>query len=130
MAILEWDKEKNIKNNKTIIFLFRRGLKKNIRNKLIYNKIKINNFIILIKRVIAINNKLYFRAIKKNSKKTCKVILDIHLTLDFMGEFYPIYKKISWNLITFKYQRRKRKKKKVETGNLYSIITYIKSPAT
>ena len=60
MAVFEWDKEKNINNNKTIILLFRRGLKKNIKDELIYDGAKINNLTILIKRVIAINDKLYF----------------------------------------------------------------------
>ena len=56
-------------DNRAIISLFRQGLKENIKNKLIYDKIKINNLVILIKRIIAINNKLYFRAIKRNPRK-------------------------------------------------------------
>ena len=60
MAILKWDKRENINNNEAIISLFCRGLKKNIKNKLIYDGAKINNFIILIKRVITIDVKLYF----------------------------------------------------------------------
>ena len=68
IAILKWDK-KNINNNKTIIFLFRRGFKKNVKNKLICDGVEINNLAILIKKAIAVNDKLYFRAIKKNFKK-------------------------------------------------------------
>ena len=68
MAILKWDK-KNINNNKTIISLFRRGLKENVKNKLIYNKTKISNLAILIKKIIAIDNKLYFQAMKRNPEK-------------------------------------------------------------
>ena len=49
--------------------LFRRELKENVKNELIYNEVEINNLAILIKKIIAIDNKLYFRAMKKNSKK-------------------------------------------------------------
>ena len=60
MAILKWDKKEGINNNETIMSLFHWGLKKNIKNKLIYDGAEINNFIILIKRAIAIDDKFYF----------------------------------------------------------------------
>ena len=69
MAILEWDKKKDVNSNGAIISLFYQGLKENIKNKLIYDKTKISNFTILIKRAITINDKLYFQAIEKNPEK-------------------------------------------------------------
>ena len=42
------------------MLLFRRGLKKNVKDELMRNGIVINNFAILIERAIAIDNKLYF----------------------------------------------------------------------
>ena len=60
MAIFKWNKEGGINSNKAIISLFRQGLKKNVKNKLIYDRAVINNFVILIKRVIAIDDKFYF----------------------------------------------------------------------
>ena len=59
MAVLKWDK-KNINNNGAAVFLFWRGLKKNVKDKLMRDGIKINNLAILIKRAIAIDDKLYF----------------------------------------------------------------------
>ena len=52
--------------------LFRRGLKENVKNKLIRDGAIISNFIILIKRVIAIDDKLYFQAMEKNPRKSVR----------------------------------------------------------
>ncbi len=45
--------------------MFRRNLKNNLKNKIIYNKKTLNNIFNLIEIVIDFNNKLYKKAIKK-----------------------------------------------------------------
>ncbi len=45
--------------------MFRRNLKKNLKNKIIYNRRRINDIFDFIKVVIDLDDKLYKRAIKK-----------------------------------------------------------------
>ena len=52
--------------------LFRRKFKKNIKNELMRDGAEITNLEILIKKIIVIDDKFYFRVIKKNSKKSAR----------------------------------------------------------
>ena len=54
------------------MFLFYRKFKKNIKNKLIRDGTEITNFEILIKKIIIINDKLYFQIIKKIFEKSIR----------------------------------------------------------
>ncbi len=56
--LIEW-------NDAALITMFRRDLKNNLKNKIIYNKRSINNMFDLIEVVIDLDNKLYKKAIKK-----------------------------------------------------------------
>jgi len=48
--------------------MFRQNFKNNLKNKIIYNNIFINNIFNLIEVVIDFNNKLYKKTIKKRNK--------------------------------------------------------------
>ena len=52
--------------------LFRRGLKENIKDELMRDGAEISNLEILIERAIAIDDKLYFRAMEKNSERSMR----------------------------------------------------------
>ena len=67
--------------------LFRRKFKKNIKNKLIRDEIEVINFEILIKKIIVINDKLYFRVIKKNFEKNIRNRVKYALNFKFYKKF-------------------------------------------
>ena len=63
--------------------LFYRKFKKNIKNKLMRDEVEIANFEILIKKVIVINDKLYFRVIKNFFKKNTRNRAKYTLNFEF-----------------------------------------------
>ena len=73
------------------MFLFCRKFKKNIKNKLMRDGVEIINFEILIEKAIAIDNKLYFRVIKKNLEKNIRGRAEYALNFGFYKNilFYP-----------------------------------------
>ena len=105
--------------------LFHQGLKENVKNKLICDGAKISNLIILIKKAIAINDKLYFRAMKKNPKKNVQGRTKYIFSPGFYERTSSYPQKNLIKLDNLQVSTAKKEKKKEETGSLYSIITYI-----
>ena len=69
------------------MFLFYRKFKKNVKNELMRDGVEIINFKILIKRVIIIDNKLYFRVIEKNLEKSMRDRAEYVLNFEFYKNF-------------------------------------------
>ena len=65
------------------MFLFCRKFKKNIKNKLMRDEVEIINFKILIKIIIVIDDKFYFRVIKNFFNKSIRDRAEYILNFEF-----------------------------------------------